>query len=631
MSGICGIHQPGADVSPASIEAMLAALAMPGESAREITAGKSAALGVARRWDFQQLGSEEGLRIAVDADLINLKELFAQIGEPIPASATGANASLPHVIARLYRKEGPAFVARLHGAFAVAIWDERAQRLILAIDRLGIKSLYWSRERDRFLFAARARGVIAAQSRPNEVNPAAVMQFLLFSVVPAPLTSYEGIEKLRPGHLLIVDNGDIRHESYWDLNYNEVSGSEAHWAEEVREGIRAAVFRHLEGLRAESTGAYLSGGTDSSSVTAFLSEKFNPARTFSIFFSESRYDEIGYARTTAELFHTQHNELCLNPSDAIEAIPKITDYYDEPFANSSAIGSYLCAKMAREKGVETLLAGDGGDELFAGNERYATDKRFQIYHRIPAFLRRGLIEPLANLLPDNESKLSLPRRYIRRANIPNPSRIFSYGLFQSLPAQEIFTNDFLAEVPSNSWMNVINAHFHRTKATSELNRLMYLDLKLILADNDLRKVSGTAELAGVNVRYPLLDDQLAELSSRIPSSLKLKGNEKRYIFKQAMKPILPHKILYKTKHGFGVPLALWFLQEPKLNTLMQDVLHDPRTRQRGYFRPEFIDKLGELHRTGHAAYYGEVIWYLVALELWHRQHLESPREVAGVR
>jgi asparagine synthase (glutamine-hydrolysing) len=218
MSGICGIHQPGADVSPASIEAMLAALAMPGESGHEITAGKSAALGVARRWDFQQLGSEEGLRIAVDADLINLKELFAQIGEPIPATATGANASLPHVIARLYRKEGPAFVARLHGAFAVAIWDERAQRLILAIDRLGIKSLYWSRERDRFLFAARARGVIAAQSRPNEVNPAAVMQFLLFSVVPAPLTSYEGIEKLRPGHLLIVDNGDIRHESYWDLN-----------------------------------------------------------------------------------------------------------------------------------------------------------------------------------------------------------------------------------------------------------------------------------------------------------------------------------------------------------------------------------------------------------------------------
>ncbi len=631
MSGICGIQQPGADFSPAGIEAMLAALAMPGESAREGVAGKSAALGVARRWDFQQVASEDDLRIAVDADLINVKDLAAQIGEPGAAVAGPTNASLAHLIARLYRKEGPAFVSRLHGAFAIAIFDERAQRLLLAIDRLGIKSFYWSREGDRFLFASRARGVSAAQSHPNEVNPAAVMQFLLFSVVPAPLTSYEGIEKLRPGHRLILENGEIRHECYWDLNYDEVPGSESQWAEQVREGMRAAVHRHLEGLRAESTGAYLSGGTDSSSVTAFLSEKFNPARTFSIFFSESRYDEIGYARTTAELFHTQHNELCLNPSDAIEAIPKITDYYDEPFANSSAIGSYLCAKMAREKGIETLLAGDGGDELFAGNERYGTDKRFQIYHRIPAFLRRGLIEPLARLLPDSESKLGLPRRYIRRANIPNPQRIFSYGLFQSLPAKEIFTSDFLAEAPANSWMNIINAHFQRTRASSELNRLMYLDLKLILADNDLRKVSGTAELAGVNVRYPLLDDQLAELSSRIPSRLKLKGSEKRYIFKQAMKPILPEKVLYKTKHGFGVPLALWFLQEPKLNTLMQDVLRDPRTRQRGYFRPEFFDKLTELHRTGHTAYYGEVLWYLVALELWHRQHLESPREVAGVR
>lgn len=603
---------------------MLAALAMPGESARESIAGKSAALGVARRWDFQQVAVINGLRIAVDADLINLKQLNAL--------STAPNAvSLPHLIARLYEQDGPAFVARLHGAFALAIFDERAQRLMLAIDRLGIKSLYWNRERDRFLFASRARAVVAAQSHPNEVNPAAVMQFLLFSVVPAPLTSYQGIEKLRPGYRLILEKGEIRHESYWDLNYDEVPGTEAYWAEEVREGMRGAVHRHLEGLRAESTGAYLSGGTDSSSVTAFLSEKFNPARTFSIYFSESRYDEIGYARTTAELFHTQHNELCLSPGDAIEAIPKITEYYDEPFANSSAIGSYLCAKMAREKGVDTLLAGDGGDELFAGNERYGTDKRFQIYHRVPAFLRRGLIEPLANLLPDSESKLSLPRRYIRRANIPNPQRIFSYGLFQSLPAREIFTNDFLTEAPPDSWMNIINAHFQRTRASSELNRLMYLDLKLILADNDLRKVSGTAELAGVNVRYPLLDDQLAEISSRIPSELKLKGKEKRYIFKQAMKGILPEKVLYKTKHGFGVPLALWFLQEPKLNSLMQDVLHDPRTRQRGYFRPEFFDRLTELHRTGHTAYYGEVLWYLVALELWHRQHLESPRELAGVR
>lgn len=180
-------------------------------------------------------------------------------------------------------------------------------------------------------------------------------------------------------------------------------------------------------------------------------------------------------------------------------------------------------------------------------------------------------------------------------------------------------------------MDTINAHFQRTRASSELNRLMYMDLKLILADNDLRKVSGTAELAGVNVRYPLLDDRLAELSSRIPSRLKLKGSEKRYIFKQAMQGILPEKILHKKKHGFGVPLALWFLKNDSLNTLMQDVLHDARTRQRGYFQPQFYDRLSDLHQREHAAYYGEIVWYLVALELWHRQHIEKSPEVAGVR
>ena len=630
MSGICGMCKIGAEFSSANLEAMLRAFAMSDESGRDGFTGKSVALGVARRWAFQQIAAVDGIRIAVDADLINIPELMAHL--KTTDSSVVDTLPLAELLARLYRSEGESFVERLHGAFAIAIWDEHAQRLVLAIDRLGIKSLYWSSEDGELIFGSRARAVLAALERPSEVNPAAVMQFLLFSVVPAPLTSYRGVEKIRPGYRLIFENGQIRHESYWDLNYDESdSRDERHWAEQVREGMRSAVHRHLEGLHAETSGAYLSGGTDSSSVTAFMSEVFSPTRTFSIFFSESRYDEIGYARTTAEQFHTQHNELQLSPSDALEAIPKIAEYYDEPFANSSAIGSYFCAKLAREKGVETLLAGDGGDELFAGNERYAADKRFQIYHRVPRWLRRGLLEPLTSLLPDNESKLSLPRRYVRRANISNPERIFSYGLFQSSPANEVFTSDFLAHVPQASWMDVINGHFQRTRASSELNRLMYMDLKLILADNDLRKVSGTAELAGVNVRYPLLDDRLAELSSRIPSCLKLKGQEKRYIFKQAMTGILPEKVLYKKKHGFGVPLALWFLKNESLNTLMQDVLNDRRTRQRGYFRPEFFDRLSGLHRSEHAGYYGEVVWYLVALELWHRQHLESNREMAGVR
>jgi asparagine synthase (glutamine-hydrolysing) len=281
--------------------------------------------------------------------------------------------------------------------------------------------------------------------------------------------------------------------------------------------------------------------------------------------------------------------------------------------------------------MDTLLAGDGGDELFAGNARYATDKQFALYHSVPQWMRRALIEPAARLLPSTDGKLSLPRRYIRRAQIANPRRILSYNLFLNMQTQEVFGPGFLQQSSESGFLAIAEEHFQTAKASSELNRLLYMDVKMTLADNDLRKVSGTAELAGIRVRYPLLDTRLAEFSGRIPGDLKLKGMEKRYIFKQAMKGILPDQVLYKKKHGFGVPLGEWFLHDSRLKSLVQDVLRDPRTQQRGYFRREFLDKLIHLHERESAGFYGEIIWYLVALELWHREHLKSFREVSLAR
>jgi asparagine synthase (glutamine-hydrolysing) len=212
----------------------------------------------------------------------------------------------------------------------------------------------------------------------------------------------------------------------------------------------------------------------------------------------------------------------------------------------------------------------------------------------------------------------------------NPRRILSYGFFLNSPAEEMFEENFLREIGNTDWLSIPEAHFHGARATSELNRLLYLDVKMTLADNDLRKVSGTAELAGVNVRYPLLDDRLAELSGRIPASLKLKRFEKRFIFKQAMKGILPQSVLYKKKHGFGVPLAQWLLNDPYMKELVSDLIHDTQTRQRGYFRPDFVQRLMGLHRL-QPNYYGEIVWYLVALELWHRTHLDLVRQPVHVR
>jgi len=628
MSGICGICEPGRQFSAETLLPMLDALALADESERDSCAGTSVAFGAAQRWSFQRADRVAEIAVAADADLIALDVTAQALSMPL---AEVKSLPVTELIRRLYTQYGAGFVKHIRGSFSCAVWDESAQTLLLAIDRLGIKSLYWCREGNRILLASRAGAVRVVRKDAPEPNPAAVLQFLLFAAVPAPLTSDRGMQKLQPGTLLRFAAGNITETSYWDLEFPEDNGNTtSDWARELREGMRGAVHRHVENCESSTTGCYLSGGTDSSSVVAFASEKHNPAQSFSIAFNEAAFSEIAFARTTAAKFRTRHHEKFLSAQDACDAMDKILAYYDEPFANSSAIGSYYCAVLAKETGVGTLLAGDGGDELFGGNERYATDKRFALYHTLPRWLRRGVIEPVVGLLPANdESKLSLPRRYVRRANIPNPRRILSYGFFLSSPPEEIFEEGFLREVGRGDWLAIPEGHFARAKATSELNKILYLDVKMTLADNDLRKVSGTAELAGVNVRYPLLDDRLAELSGRIPAALKLKGFEKRYIFKQAMQDILPAKVLYKQKHGFGVPLAQWLLQNPRMNALMNDMLHDRRTLQRGYFRREFLEKLMQLHHQ-QPNFYGEIVWYLLALELWHRQHLERKREAVPV-
>jgi len=624
MSGVFGICEPGRELSRELLGPMRRAQALAEETQNDLYASTSVALGVARRWNFQQLSTNQGIAVAADADLVDTQAIAEELS--LPAHAL-TEIPVAHLLTLLYLKKGPEFLGLLHGAFALALWDENNKRLLLAIDRMGIRSLYWRREDNRLLFASRIAAVRAAQQAAPAANPAAILQFLLFSAVPAPLTSDLGTNKLRPGtSIMFSSNGLVEHQ-YWDFEYPESENrSVAYWSRELREALRGAVHRQLEGCDQSSSGCYLSGGTDSSSVVAFASEVHKPAQSFTIAFEEAGYSEIEFARTTAAAFRTKHHELFLKPHDASSAIDRIIAFYDEPFANSSAIGSYYCARLARDHGVTTLLAGDGGDELFAGNERYAKDKQFAIYHLLPAWLRKGLIEPLAGILPSQDGKLSLPGKYIRRANIPNPRRILSYGFFLSLRPNEIFEDDFLQALGTDHWLAIPEEHFHRAKASSELNRILYLDMKMTLADNDLRKVSGTAELAGVNVRYPFLDTRLADFAGRIPASLKLKVFEKRFIFKQAMKDVLPTKVLYKKKHGFGVPLAEWLLREPRMSELVRDLMQDSRTRHRGYFRPEFIERLSRLHAQ-QPNYYGEIVWYLVALELWHRCHLEQSREV----
>ena len=628
MSGICGICEPGRPFPAGALQPMLASLALPADGPPLESVDTGVALGVMPRWPGQELATIPGVRVALDADLVLTNAWEEDLKR---AGAPAGPMTLAERVAWLYLALDVKFLDRLEGAFSLALWDDRRRRLLLAIDGAGIQQLYWRSEGGRLLFASRAGAVCAVQNQPVEVAPDALMQYLLFTVVPAPLAIYRGLRKLEPGRCLLFGAHRVHEHQYWDMAYPESSAKDwRYWAQEVRAGIRAAVHRHLEDCRPETTGAYLSGGTDSSSVVAFTAERFSPTNTFSIYFAEERYSEIGYARITANRFSTKHHEHRLKAQDALAIIPKLCSYYDEPFANSSAIGAYFCAWMAHENGVRVLLAGDGGDEIFAGNERYASDKKFARYQVLPGWLRKGLIEPAASLLPRNGSWLSLPRRYVQRARIPNPRRIFSYGPFFSTPPEEMFEPDFLGQVPPSAWMQIADAHFHRLPRTSELNRMMYFDLKMILADNDLRKVAGTAELAGIRPRFPFLDRRLVELTGRIPSRLKLRGTEKRFVFKRAMRGILPDEVLAKKKHGFGVPIGVWLLEEPSLQAMLRDVLCDSRARQRGYVRREFVEQLLSLQSREDAAFYGDAVWSLVALELWHRQTAELPGRSALV-
>ncbi|MGE5324951.1 MAG: asparagine synthetase B family protein [Actinomycetota bacterium] len=616
MSGICGICQPGRTFDREQLARMLAGTAVSDAETQKSFQDESIALGVSRMFAGQDADVSAGIWVAADTDLLNWKELSATLqaaGHAVPAGASG-------MLATLYLIYGPDFVHKLDGAFAFALWDPGKRRLMLGIDRLGIKNLYW-RADDCLSFATRISALKAA-CPSLEIDPSALAQFLVFSAIPAPLTIYTGVRKMRPGCTLTLEKGRLKQQQYWDVTFREERRPEREWAELVREELRSSVHRHLPESELEKTGAFLSGGTDSSTVVAFMSERQKPVRTFSIIFNESRYSEENFMRTAAECFGADQHDCRLRPEDAMAAIPRIARYYDEPFANSSAIAAYFCGEMARQCGVNLLLGGDGGDELFAGNQRYEADKHFALYHRVPRALRRGIIEPVANLLPGGHKWLGLPQRYIKRATIPNPQRFFSYNFFLSFPQQEIFEPEVLEQAPPDEWLTIPREHFSQPVDAGELNRLLYLDIKMTLADNDLKKVSGMAELSGIQVRYPLLDYRLADLAGRVPEKLKLRRFEKRYIFKRAMAGILPENVLYKKKHGMGVPISAWLLNDPKLNDFVQDVLHDQRTRQRGYFRPGFVNRLLELQRSEHVAYYGEIVWYLLALELWHREHFD---------
>ena len=554
----------------------------------------------------------DGAAAVVDLDLTNLEELrgAAELGPPIRLLEDG------------YRRHGARFLAALRGGFAMALWWPGSRRLMLAVDRFGIRRLYYAVTPTGIAFGTRVSVPLALPGTTSVVDPEAVYAYLNYRAIPAPQTIYSAIRRLPPGHLLEWEDGRLRVERYWDMRYTERAMSRTAASAALVRHTEEAVGEALRGADPKHTGAFLSGGTDSSTVVGLMTrltgERVN---AFSIGFREARYDELQYAELAARHFDAAHYTRVVTADDAFGCLPEVLEAYDEPFGNDSALPTLLCARHARETGMRLLLAGDGGDEIFGGNERYRSEQILARYRLIPGPIRRGLIEPiLGAVTPDRTDLLGKAQRYVRRASQPNPDRFYASEFFIARERLRLLHPDFLAAVTPDAPIQIARRHFDAVSAPSELNRLLYVDLKITIGDNDLFKVTRMAELAGIAVRFPLLDPPLVEFTGALPAWHKVRGTEKRHLFKRAFSTLLPAATLAKAKHGFGLPTSDWLRNHGPFRELARDTLLSRRSRERRYFAPGAMEELFRLHDEDRTSFYGDLLWRLLMLELWHQHH-----------
>lgn len=512
--------------------------------------------------------------------------------------------------------EGAAAVAgAVGGDFAVGLIDA-AGRGFLAVDRFAIRTLCWRVIGGRLHFAERADALAALPPRA-EIDPQAVFNYLYFHVIPSPRTIFQGVHRLPPAHCAWFEAGRVTVAPYWVPRFTEPASADfPALAGQFRGLIRDAVAAQLDGSK---PACFLSGGTDSSTVAGMIGEAAGrPAATYSIGFEAQGYDEMAFARIAAKRFGTEHHEYYVTPNDLVRTIPEMAAHCDQPFGNSSVVPAYHCAKMAREDGVTRLLAGDGGDELFGGNTRYAKQRVFGWYDGVPAPLRAGLLEPLLERSPLGGLPLARKgRSYVQQAKVPLPDRMQQYNLLLRLGTDAIFTPEFLARADAADPLRQQRDVWQQVQGTGALNRMLAYDWRYTLAEADLPKVRASTALAGVAVGFPFLDPALVDFSLGIPAEYKLKGLKLRWFFKEALRGFLPDEILAKKKQGFGLPFGVWATQHPGLKAFAAESLH--ALAGRGIVRAAFARQLVDELLPQHPGYYGDMVWILMMLEQWLRQ------------
>ena len=500
----------------------------------------------------------------------------------------------------------------MRGNFAFAVLEPLKNQACLVLDRTGSERLCYARHNNQLAFGTSVQSVAAYPGVGRDIDPQAIYDYLYFHTIPAPGSIYRGISKLLPGQIVTLKQGQIHSAFYWQPDYAASTESFTH----LRSQFRDVLDQSVRDADSPGTAAFLSGGTDSSTVVgALTAARGRPVDTFSIGFDAAGFDEMEYARCAVKQFGSHPHEYYLKPEDIVTAIPVIANAYDEPFGNDSAVPTYICARLGRDAGFNRILAGDGGDEIFGGNARYAKQRLFEFYGQIPGVLRHGLIEPisrtpgLAKHFPFSKLK-----SYIDQAKVGLPLRLESYNFLHRTPLDQIFIPDFVRNVDVTSTDSALTEVYARTDSEHYLNRLMHLDMKFTLADNDLRKVSSMTEAAGIEARYPLLDDRMIAFANSLPVHYKVRGQQLRWFFKQALTDLLPEKIITKSKHGFGLPFGVWSTQYAPLGECVGDSLSD--FKKRGWIQPAYLEHMLAMQKGPHATYYGVMIWVVMMLEKW---------------
>lgn len=484
-------------------------------------------------------------------------------------------------------------------------------RTFLAIDRFAIRSMCYRMRDGQLHFAARADELA---DTGTEIDPQAIYDYLYFHIIPSPRTIYKDIYRLPPGHYALFEHGQLTVAPYWIPTFNEQSDTSlGELKDEFSHLLQSAVARQLG---VSKPACFLSGGTDSSTVVGMAAlASGETVATYSIGFDAKGYDEMVYARLASKHFKTEHHEYYVTPDDLVRSIPTVAAHYDQPFGNSSTLPAYYCAKMAHEDGVSKLLAGDGGDELFGGNTRYAKQRLLNWYGYIPDVLKKGLAEPL--LVNRVTAAFTLSRKaasYVEQASVPMPDRLQMYNLITHIGPSEVFTPDFLSQINTHIPLQIQRDVWQLPQNCSHLNKELAYDWRFTLAECDLPKVLGAGACAGVEVGFPMLDHQLFEFSLKLPSAYKLKGQQLRWFFKEALRGFLPDAIISKKKQGFGLPFGVWVNSHKPLNSLASDSLSS--LAKRGVVREDFIQTLLNKRLLEHPGYFGEMVWILMMLEQW---------------